>query len=164
MAERNPNLIPINRRVTKRVTVPEKYRKAAKILKLADERKDSVKNLIYSSGHRDIKPIYALLAECLKRQPLIEELISSSGLREQQPTADPYLSRILVTELLWGKGYLKPENARAIKTILNVESNLRDALNKKDYSPVDEIQGRCYYIHFSFTICSSRLKSWSRNM
>jgi len=84
---------------------------------------------------------------------LIEELISSSGLREQQPAADPYLSRILVTELLWGKGYLKPENARAIKTILNVESNLRDALNKKDYSPVDEIQVP-RYVRVNTLVCS----------
>ena len=65
MAESNPNLIPINRRVTKRVTVPEKYRKAAKILKLADERKDSVKNLIYSSGHR-----VSYTFQCLNRTGL----------------------------------------------------------------------------------------------
>jgi len=38
--------------VKKRATVPEVYRKAAKILKQAEERKDSVKNLIYSSGFR----------------------------------------------------------------------------------------------------------------
>lgn len=36
----------------KRVTVPELYRKAAKILKAADEQKGSLKNLIYSSGYR----------------------------------------------------------------------------------------------------------------
>jgi len=56
MAEGNPNLIPINnnsnKRVNKRVTVPEIYRKAAKILRSAEEKKDSVKNLIYSSGYR----------------------------------------------------------------------------------------------------------------
>ena len=94
---------------------------------------------------------------------MIEELISSSGLSEQQPATDAHLTRILITELLWGKGYLKPENARPIKAILNLESNLRDALKKKDYNPVDEIQGRSCYIHFSFIICSSHLKSWSRN-
>ena len=52
MAESNPNSIPINRRVNKRVTVPEIYRKAAKILKSAEDKRDSVKNLIYSSGYR----------------------------------------------------------------------------------------------------------------
>jgi len=153
MAESNPNLIPINRRVNKRVTVPEIYRKAAKILKSADDKRDSVKNLIYSSGYRDIKPIYALLAECLKHQALIEDLINSSGLRDEQPVVDPHLARILITELLWGKGYLKPENARPIKTILNFESNLRDALKKKDYNPVDEIQVP-RYVRVNTLVCS----------
>lgn len=36
----------------KRATVPELYRKAAKVLKSAEQRKESVKNLIYSSGFR----------------------------------------------------------------------------------------------------------------
>ena len=36
----------------KRSTVPELYRKAAKVLKQAELRKESVKNLIYSSGFR----------------------------------------------------------------------------------------------------------------
>ena len=36
----------------RRSTVPELYRKAAKVLKQAEERKQSVKNLIYSSGFR----------------------------------------------------------------------------------------------------------------
>jgi len=83
---------------------------------------------------------------------LIEELISSSGLLEQQPIVDPHLSRILVTELLFGKGYLKPENARPIRTILNLETNLRDALKKTDCH-VDDVQGRSpdsYF--FLFTI------------
>lgn len=40
----------------KRVTVPEIYRKAARILKSAEERKGSLKNLIYSSGFRVSDP------------------------------------------------------------------------------------------------------------
>lgn len=40
----------------KRATVPEIYRKAARILKSAEERKGSLKNLIYSSGFRVSKP------------------------------------------------------------------------------------------------------------
>ncbi|XP_046437723.1 28S rRNA (cytosine-C(5))-methyltransferase-like [Daphnia pulex] len=114
---------------SKRVTVPEIYRKAARILKSAEERKGSLKNLIYSSGFRDVKPLYALVAESCKHQIELDELVNNTaGLQNVQPF-DPHLARILITELLWGKGYLKPENARAIRIILELENDLRQALD-----------------------------------
>lgn len=43
-------------RSKRRATVPELYRKAALILKSAEERKGSLKNLVYSSGFRVSDP------------------------------------------------------------------------------------------------------------
>ncbi|XP_032780727.1 28S rRNA (cytosine-C(5))-methyltransferase [Daphnia magna] len=113
----------------KRATVPEIYRKAARILKSAEERKGSLKNLIYSSGFRDVKPLYALVAESCKHQSALDELINNTAGFQNVKPFDPHLARILITELIWGKGYLKPINARAIRIILELESDLRQALD-----------------------------------
>ncbi|KAI9555146.1 hypothetical protein GHT06_017661 [Daphnia sinensis] len=113
----------------KRATVPEIYRKAARILKSAEERKGSLKNLIYSSGYRDVKPLYALVAESCKHQSALDELINNTAAFQNVKPFDPHLARILITELIWGKGYLKPINARAIRIILELESDLRQALD-----------------------------------
>ena len=97
--------------------------------------------------------MYALLAESLKHQHTIEELITSSGLKDHQPIIDPYLSKILIAELLWGKGYLRPENARPIRAILNIENCLRNALKGIDSNPIDEIEGRNLFF-FLLLLCS----------
>jgi len=80
----------------KRSTVPELYRKAAKVLKQAELRKESVKNLIYSSGFRDIKPLYALVAESIKHRTVLEGLIGETNLGERQPAVDLHLAKIIL--------------------------------------------------------------------
>lgn len=41
---------------------------------------------------------------------------------------NPWLARVLITELFWGKKSLKGD-AKPIQTILSYESELREALN-----------------------------------
>lgn len=47
------------------------------------------------------------------------------GLNENPPIVEHHLAKIFLTELLWGKGYLKPENAQPIRKILELESDIR---------------------------------------
>lgn len=69
--------------------------------------------------------MYALVAESCKHQDTLERLIEST---EGLKSVDRHLAKVLITELLWGKGYLKPQNARAIQTILGLENLLRQTL------------------------------------
>ena len=60
---------------------------------------------------QDVKPLYALCAETCKNQTAIDEFIrNNDGLNADPPTVDKYLAKVLITELVFGKGYLKPEN------------------------------------------------------
>ena len=60
----------------------------------------------------------------------MEGLIGETNLGERQPAVDLHLAKVLITELLWGKQTLKPENARAIKIILELEADLRHRLDE----------------------------------
>jgi len=181
-------------RTHKRANVPEIYRKAAKILKSSEERKGSIKNLIYNSGFRvslkftycvlyftcvarltvnslqDVKPLYALCAEACKHQNALDEFIrNTAGLNADPPTVDPHLAKVLITELVFGKGYLKPENARAIRIILELESQLKNSLlglqsNSADESkhPPGRRQKLIFFFLFFMYIYSA--KSWLREI
>ncbi len=67
------------------------------------------------------------MAETCKHRDVLEQLLAGSS-ELSDSGLDPHLCKILITELIWGRGYLKPENARAIHTILGIESQLRTSL------------------------------------
>ena len=103
-----------------------------------------------------------MVAESCKHQSELDELVNTAGLQNVQPF-DPHLARILITELLWGKGYLKPENARAIRIILELENDLRQALDsmnsQEENDSVHQVSGRL--IHFVLFCIFSSFKTWS---
>lgn len=75
-----------------------------------------------------MKPLYALVAESCKHKAVLDKLFSTvPGLKGNSYEAE-FVTRVLVTELLWGKGYLKPENAKAIRSVLQLEQDLRRAV------------------------------------
>ena len=96
-----------------------------------------------------------MVAESCKHQSELDELVNTAGLQNVQPF-DPHLARILITELLWGKGYLKPENARAIRIILELENDLRQALDsmnsQEENDSVHQVSGRLIH-SVLFCIC-----------
>lgn len=64
-----------------------------------------------------------------------------------EPRLDPWLARILITELLWGKETLKTE-CKPAQTILNYEKQLRDELSRiKDVEALklSNQRGKRYY-------------------
>lgn len=94
------------------------------------------------------------MAESCKHQNELDTLIKKVTESENVHPIDPYLARILITELLWGKGYLKPEHARAIRIILELESDLRSTLASMQFHPdnISPISGRLINIFFSFQL------------
>ncbi len=106
------------------------------------------------------------MAESSKHQNELDELINNTpGLQNVQPF-DPHLARILITELIWGKGYLKPENARAIRIILELESEFRNALESMKLQPESEsfpqISGRLIILSFVFSVVKNGAQAKQR--
>ena len=104
-----------------------------------------------------------MVAESSKHQNELDELIKNTKGFQNVQHFDPHLTRILITELIWGKGYLKPENARAIRIILELENELRSALDSIKLQPENEsfpqITGRLITFSFVFSV----VKKWSQS-
>lgn len=66
---------------------------------------------------QNIKGIYALAIETTKHKDELDYLIRKSKLLKKEPRLDPWLCRILMTELLWRKKKLSGES-KPVKTVL----------------------------------------------
>ncbi|KAJ8980768.1 hypothetical protein NQ317_016017 [Molorchus minor] len=104
------------------VKVPRLYKTAAKIAKDVKEGNGSIKNLVYEHQrkHPNIKALYALVATLFQRHNEIESLLKRSQFFAKEPRADPWLIKILMVELLWGRNRL-PGISRPEKTVLAYE-------------------------------------------
>lgn len=107
-----------------------------------------------------------MVAESCKHQSALDELINNTAGFQNVKPFDPHLARILITELIWGKGYLKPINARAIRIILELESDLRQALDslnsQEENDSVQQISGRltkslfCIFSHEIWSLTQTK--------
>ena len=100
--------------------------------------------------------MYALVAECCKHRQILERLVNETiGLLDSG--VDLMLLKVLVTELLFGKKYLKPEGAKAIRVVLERESELRrslETLTKDSASDPQAVEFQGNQISFLFSACS----------
>ncbi|XP_076670693.1 nop2/Sun-like domain containing protein 5 isoform X2 [Andrena cerasifolii] len=114
------------------VKVPRLYKSAAKIVQEVREKGGSLKSLIYEQKHPNVSAIYSLSVNTLQKEALLNHLLTRTGILLSEPRLDPWLARILINELLWGKESLKTE-CKPAKTILSYEKQLRDELrNARD--------------------------------
>ncbi|KAH0552412.1 hypothetical protein KQX54_009645 [Cotesia glomerata] len=119
------------------VKVPRIYKTAANTIKKVDERKASLKELVYERKHPNIKAIYALAATALQNSSQLTELLEKTEILKKQPRLDQWLARILITELIWGKKSLQSE-AKPVLTIRNYENQLRDALKNTSNDKIEK--------------------------
>lgn len=115
------------------IPVPRIYKTASKVAKDVKEGKDSLKNLVYEQKRTNIKVLYALVVEALKRDEIIEDLIEKSELLVKEPRFNVWLAKILICELLWGKNKMT-RGSKPIETILSYEEALRQLLKDCDDS------------------------------
>ncbi|XP_042333308.1 28S rRNA (cytosine-C(5))-methyltransferase [Sceloporus undulatus] len=85
------------------------YSAAAAILSALERREGSLKSLVYGSGFPNVRLLYALVSETLRYGPVLEKLMAASGLlqagkKKKERRLSPALARVLVYELLFGKG------------------------------------------------------------
>ncbi|XP_043910047.1 28S rRNA (cytosine-C(5))-methyltransferase [Protopterus annectens] len=80
------------------------YNRAAEILEKLERKEGSVKNLVYSSRDQNIKQLYALVCETLKYSSVLESIITSTNLLKEEKKLKMNLAKVLVYDLLFGKG------------------------------------------------------------
>ncbi|KAM9319570.1 28S rRNA (cytosine-C(5))-methyltransferase [Gastrophryne carolinensis] len=80
------------------------YGTAADILERLQRKEGAVKTLVYDSGYKNVRQLYALLCETLRYSPVLEDIINSSGLLRQAKKLPLNLAKLLVYDLLFGKG------------------------------------------------------------
>ncbi|KAK1124747.1 hypothetical protein K0M31_006109 [Melipona bicolor] len=113
------------------IKVPRLYKTAAKIVREVRENHGSLKTLIYEGKHPNVSAIYSLCHKTLAKERQLNYLLKKTNILINEPRLDPWLAKILVTELLWGKKTLKAE-CKPIQTVLAYEQKLREELNNVD--------------------------------
>ncbi|KAM4820718.1 28S rRNA (cytosine-C(5))-methyltransferase [Thomomys bottae] len=81
------------------------YATAASVLAGVEERRGSVRALVYSSGFQNVKPLYALVCETQRFAAVLDAVIARAGLLRAEKQLRPHLAKVLVYELLLGKGF-----------------------------------------------------------
>lgn len=111
-----------------------------------------------------MKGVFALATTTLQHEADLKDLIRKTQLLLNEPRLDPWLARVLITELIWGKQSIKGD-AKPLQTILNYENQLRDILKtinpQQNEEPIFKKKGNNYetfflltYLYFS-RLCNS---------
>ncbi|XP_053940764.1 28S rRNA (cytosine-C(5))-methyltransferase [Cuculus canorus] len=80
------------------------YSAAAAVLQGLERGQGGLKSLVYNSGFPRIRLLYALVCETLRFAPVLEKLLSGSALLQAEKKLSPQLAKVLVYDLLFGKG------------------------------------------------------------
>ncbi|XP_071562953.1 28S rRNA (cytosine-C(5))-methyltransferase isoform X2 [Temnothorax nylanderi] len=107
------------------VTVPRIYKFTADIVRRVREDGASLKTLIYERKHPNVAGIYGLSVNTLRALPQLDRLLDKTQILTEQPRLNPWLAKVLITELLWRKGCLK-SRSKPVLTVLAYENRLRE--------------------------------------
>lgn len=91
--------------------------------------------------------LFALVLTTFQKAEQIELLLKRTKLFEKEPRLDPWLAKIFISELLWGKKKLPQSEAKPIQTILAYEQAFKAHLS--DTSAEDTAGKILYYFLFS---------------
>lgn len=80
---------------------------------------------------QNVAGIYGLAVNTLRTLPQLDQLIDKTQILTEQPRLNPWLARVLITELLWRKGCLK-SRSKPVLTVLAYENKLREELKSLD--------------------------------
>lgn len=104
---------------------------------------------------QNVQGIYALVSETLHHSKELESIIDKTKILIENPRFDPWLARVLITELLWGKKDFKSE-AKPILTVLSYKEKLQQTILQNpnaDVDPCGNKKGKlkAFNILFSFS-------------
>ncbi|NXI40826.1 NSUN5 methyltransferase, partial [Galbula dea] len=80
------------------------YSAAAAVLEGLERGDGGIKNLVYNSRFPHIRQLYALVSETLRYSPVLEKLLAGAALLQTEKKLPPQLAKVLVYDLLFGKG------------------------------------------------------------
>ncbi|NWR92791.1 NSUN5 methyltransferase, partial [Furnarius figulus] len=80
------------------------YSAAAAVLAGLERGQGGVKSLVYNSGFPHVRQLYALVSETLRYSPVLEKLLDGAALLQAEKKLQPHLAKVLVYDLLFGKG------------------------------------------------------------
>ena len=100
------------------IKVPRLYKVAASFIFDYYQGKGSIKQLIYNNTkkHPNTKAIFSLCSQVVAKKLSLDDMLSSTRILTLEAPLQENLARVLITELVWGKGVLKGES----KPILTV--------------------------------------------
>nr|KAF6490435.1 NOP2/Sun RNA methyltransferase 5 [Molossus molossus] len=81
------------------------YAAAAAVLAGVESRQGSIKGLVYASSFQNVKQLYALVCETQRYSAVLDSVIASAGLLRAEKQLRPHLAKVLVYELLLGRGF-----------------------------------------------------------
>ncbi|XP_059270658.1 28S rRNA (cytosine-C(5))-methyltransferase isoform X4 [Mustela nigripes] len=81
------------------------YATAATVLAAVEGRRGSIKGLVYASSFQNVKQLYALVCETQRYSAVLDAVIAGAGLLRAEKKLRPHLAKVLVYELLLGKGF-----------------------------------------------------------
>uniref|UniRef100_A0A8D1NA47 NOP2/Sun RNA methyltransferase 5 n=1 Tax=Sus scrofa TaxID=9823 RepID=A0A8D1NA47_PIG len=81
------------------------YAAAAAVLAGVESRQGSLKGLVYASSFQNVKQLYALVCETQRYSAVLDAVIASAGLLRAEKKLRPHLAKVLVYELLLGRGF-----------------------------------------------------------
>ncbi|NXF93395.1 NSUN5 methyltransferase, partial [Eubucco bourcierii] len=80
------------------------YSAAAAVLEGLERGDGGIKNLVYNSRFPHVRQLYALVSETLRYSPVLEKLLAGAALLQTEKKLPPQLAKVLVYDLLFGKG------------------------------------------------------------
>ncbi|NWR38677.1 NSUN5 methyltransferase, partial [Tachuris rubrigastra] len=80
------------------------YSAAAAVLDGLERGQGGLKSLVYNSGFPHVRQLYALVSETLRYAPVLEKLLDGAALLQAEKKLPPQLAKVLVYDLLFGKG------------------------------------------------------------
>ncbi|XP_028937515.1 28S rRNA (cytosine-C(5))-methyltransferase [Ornithorhynchus anatinus] len=80
------------------------YGAAAAVLAGMEARQASLKSLVYGSRFQNVKQLYALVCETQRYSAVLDSIIDSAGLLKAEKKLRPHLAKVLVYDLLLGRG------------------------------------------------------------
>ncbi|XP_074120201.1 28S rRNA (cytosine-C(5))-methyltransferase isoform X1 [Sminthopsis crassicaudata] len=80
------------------------YGAAAAVLSGLEAHQGSLKTLVYGSRFQNVRQLYALVCETQRYSAVLDSVIRSAGLLQAEKKLKPHLAKVLVYELLLGRG------------------------------------------------------------
>ncbi|CAO1417755.1 unnamed protein product [Diamesa hyperborea] len=118
----------------KKIPVPTQYREASKILKQVVENGKSLKDLVYNNRHCRQGNMMALLNKIQANEPQIEGMITKSEILIKETMLNPFLARILIAELMFGRKMLNGQS-KPVQCVLSYQDKFIEALAEIGENP-----------------------------